>query len=466
MRTTRRVIAAACAACTALLAGCALQPVYERPALPVPDGYPITSSSDPAALTAADIGWRDFLTDSRLRRLVEMALANNRDLRVAALHVEQVRAQYRIQRSAVSPQVGATASLAASGGGRGTSMRDYSVGLSFSWEIDFFGHLRSLSDAALAQYLATQQARNALRLLLVSQVADQYLATLADDEMIAVTRRTLAAAQASYDLTQVQMRAGTVTELDVRQAQTVVDQARANLAAQERARAQAENALVLLVGRAIPADLPPPTALDALQFVADIPAGLPSQLLTRRPDIMQAEAQLRAANANIGAARAAFFPSIGLTGSLGSASAALGGLFGAGSLAWGFLPSITVPIFNAGRLQAELDVATIQKDIGIAQYERAIQSAFREVADGLAARETYDREVQAMQALDAAAARSLELSQLQYRAGVAGYLTVLTAQRTSYDAQVALVQAKYARMSNLVDLYRSLGGGWRPRTQL
>jgi multidrug efflux system outer membrane protein len=364
-----KLVTTLCAAAT-LVAGCSLQPVYKRPDAPVPSAYPTGSAYPPqargaeGAAPAVDIGWRDFLADPRLQRMVEIALANNRDLRVAALTVQQVQAQYRIQRASLFPQVGGFADSSASrtpgagsGGSTGSVTHNYSVGVSASWEIDFFGRVQSLNDAALQQYFATAQARKAFEILLVSQVADQYLTTLAYDELLAVTQRTLETAQASYDLTRLQFQNGIGTELALRQAETVVEQAKANHAAQVRGRAQAENALVLLLGQSLPADLPPAVPLSAQKIVADIPAGLPSDLLTRRPDVMQAEAMLRGANANIGAARAAFFPSISLTGSLGTASSALGGLFGAGSLAWSFLPSITMPIFNAGKLQADLDVA-------------------------------------------------------------------------------------------------------------
>jgi multidrug efflux system outer membrane protein len=340
---------------------------------------------------------------------------------------------------------------------------DYSVGTSVGWELDFFGRLQSLKDQALQQYFATAQARKAVEILLVAEIADEYLTLLADDELIAVTQKTLDSAQASYNLTAIQFQAGTGTELAVSQAETVVEQAKANYAAQVRARAQAENALVLLLGQPLPADLPAPVALGA-QTLAGIPSDLPSDLLTRRPDIMQAEATLRGANANIGAARAAFFPSISLTGSVGTESAALAGLFKGGSLAWSFLPSITLPIFSAGKLKAELDVATVQKDIDIAQYEKAIQTAFREVADGLAARGTYDDEVASLERYTQAEQHSLDLSELRFRGGVDTYLNVLTAQTALYNAQLTEVSVRLARLTNLVDLYRSLGGGWIEHT--
>lgn len=465
-------------ALTALIAGCSLQPVYERPAAPVAATYPTgdaykssTGASGNAALPAVDLGWRDFLTDPRLQRLVEIGLANNRDLRVAALNVAQTQAQYRIQRAALFPQIGGFADSSSlrtpaslSTAGKATVTRDYSVGLSAAWEIDFFGRLQSLSDQALQQFFASAQARKAVDILLVSEIADQYLTLLADDELLAVTQRTLETAQASYKLTLLQFQTGIGTELAVRQAETVVEQANANHAAQLRGRAQAENALVLLLGQPLPADLPPPVPLNSQTILADIPAGLPSDLLTRRPDIMQAEATLRGANANIGAARAAFFPTISLTGNLGTASSALSGLFKAGSLAWSFLPSLTLPIFEAGQLQASLDVATVQKDINVAQYEKAIQTAFREVADGLAARGTYDNEVASLERLTEAQQSRLDLSDMRFRNGVDPYLTVLTAQTDLYNAQQTLVAARLARLASLVDLYRSLGGGWIEHT--
>jgi outer membrane protein, multidrug efflux system len=279
-----------------------------------------------------------------------------------------------------------------------------------------------------------------------------------------VAGSAFANAQASYKIVKLQFDAGTGTELALRQAQSVVEQANVNLAAQTRLRAQAENALVLLLGQSLPADLPPVIRLGDQQILADVPAGLPSDLIERRPDILQAEALLRSENANIGAARAAFFPRISLTGSLGSASAALGGLFGAGSLAWALLPSITVPIFEGEALQANLDVATIRKDIGIAQYEKAIQTAFREVADGLAARGTYDDQLAAQERYTATEQRSLELAEFRYQNGVDSYLNVLTAQTGLYAAQQTLVTTRLQRLTTLVDLYRTLGGGWVEHT--
>jgi multidrug efflux system outer membrane protein len=457
-----------------LVAGCALQPVYQRPAAPVSSAFPVgeaykDTSGKPGGTTlpAADIGWRNFLADPRLQQLVGLALRNNRDLRVAVLNVERVRAQYRIQRAALYPQVNVGASASSSSapanatpGGNAIVSHNYSADLSASWEVDFFGRLHSLTDAAREQYLASAYARQAAQILLVSQVADQYLTVIAFDEALAVTQKTLETAQASFKIVKLQFDTGTASELDLRLSQTTVEQAMSNHAAQVRLRAQAENALVLLVGQPLPRDLPPAVRLDAQNILADIPAGLPSDLLARRPDILQSEAVLRSENANIGAARAAFFPQISLTGSLGSASTTLAGLFAAGSGAWSFVPSLIAPIFNAGANQANLDIAMVQKDIGIAQYQKAIQIAFREVSDGLAARGTYDDQLAALQRYTAAQQRRLELANLLYVNGIDSYLNVLTAQTDLYNAQQALVSARLNRLTSLVDLYRALGGGW------
>jgi multidrug efflux system outer membrane protein len=457
-----------------LLAACSsMQPAYERPAAPVAGEFPSGPAYQAApagGAPAADIGWRDFLADPRLQRLVELALQNNRDLRVAALNVAQVQAQYRIQRAALLPQAAGFADASHSrtpgsltqSGNPAVSHR-YEAGVSAAWEIDFFGRLQSLSDAALQQYFASAYARQAAEILLVSQVADQYLTILAFDEQLAVTKQTLEAAQASYKIVKLQFDTGTAAELTLRQSETVLEQANANYSAQVRSRAQAENGLVLLAGQPLPADLPPPLPMGEQKILADVPAGLPSDLLARRPDILQAEATLRSENANIGAARAAFFPRISLTGSLGTASATLGGLF-TGGLAWAFLPSITVPIFQGGALQANLDVANVRKDIGIAQYEKAIQTAFREVADGLAARGTYDEQLASLERYTAAQRRQLELADFRYRNGADTYLNVLIAQTAFYNGQLALISTRLQRLTSLVDLYRALGGGWIQRT--
>lgn len=467
-------------ACAVFAAGCTFEPKYERPAAPVAGTFPAsgvyatqpaTNSGDTAnGRAAADIGWRDFFADPRLQQLIELALANNRDLRVAVLNVDAARAQYRITRAQLFPAIDARAGksvqrtpLDLSPSGL-TISQEYQVGLNASWELDFWGRIRSLKDQALKKYLATAQARKAAEISLVAQVAQQYLQMLAVDDLLKITDDTLKTAESSYSLTKLQFENGTGSELDLRQAETVVEQARANHEAQARARAQAENALVLLVGQPLPEDLPAGHSLGDQRLLTDIPAGLPSDLLTRRPDIMEAEATLRAANANIGAARATFFPKISLTGSFGTASPTLGGLFKAGSAAWAFAPQITLPIFEGGQNLANLDLANVQKRIEIANYEKAIQSAFREVADDLAARSTYDAQIQALERTTFAQSRTLDLSQLRYKNGVDSYLQVLTAQTNLYTAQQSLVNTRVARLDSLVDLYVALGGGWIANT--
>ena len=472
------------AVATTVLAGCTMQPWYHRPEAPVSQSFPQggvyatqpvaagangqNGQAAPSANGAAatDIGWREFFVDPRMQQLIEIALKNNRDLRVSVLNMQASAAQYRIVRAGLLPTLNAAASqtkqrtpadLTYTGV---TISNTYSVGLNASWEIDFWGRVRSLKDQALAQYLSTAYARKAAEITLVSEVADQYLTMLSDDDLLKVTEETLKTAQDSYAIAKAQFETGTGTELDLRQAETVVENAQANMQAQLRARAQAENALVLLIGEPLPADLPQGLPLDGQALLNDIPAGLPSDLLTRRPDIMQAEESLLAANANIGAARAAFFPKISLTAAFGSESLTLGGLFKAGTAAWSFVPQITLPIFEGGSNVANLQLANVEKRIEIASYEKSIQSAFREVADGLAARGTYDEQIAALERSTFANQRSLTLSELRYRNGVDSYLPVLAAQTSLYSAQQSLVTARLARLTNLVDLYRALGGGW------
>ncbi|MBU9366016.1 multidrug transporter [Burkholderia multivorans] len=459
-----------------LSTACTLEPHYTQPRAPVPAAYPTGPAyeNQPGAgarsaqgQAAADIGWRDFFRDPRLQKLIELALENNRDLRVSVLKVEQARAQYRIERANLMP----TVSVSGTGTrtrtpadlsyvGRATVESDYEAAAGASWELDFFGKVRSLSNEALHTYLSTAQARKAAEITLVSEVADQYLTMLAYDDTMKVTKETLDVAQKSYELTKAEYDTGTGSELDLREAAGVVQQAHANYESEVRLRAQAENALVLLVGAPLPADLPAGLPLDSQDLLADIPAGLPSDLLTRRPDILEAEETLKAANANIGAARAAFFPSISLTGQFGYASASLGSLFKPGQLAWDFGPTITMPIFEGGANKASLDVAKLEKDEDVASYEKAIQTAFREVADGLAARGTYDTQIRDLRAYTESQQRRYTLSDLRYRNGVDSYLSVLSAQTDLYSARQSLISANLNRLTNLVDLYQYLGGGW------
>jgi multidrug efflux system outer membrane protein len=332
------------------------------------------------------------------------------------------------------------------------------------FELDLFGRVRSLSDAALEQFLATEEARRSAQLSLVAGVASQYLASRAFEEQVTLARDTLEAVEAALKLTRRTAEAGRVSELDLRTAEAQVETARFNLAAAEQQRARAENALVLLVGGSLPADLPPPLPLDEGQVVAELQAGIPSEVLARRPDVLAAEHALQSANASIGAARAAFFPSISLTAFGGRASASLDGLFTGGADSWSFMPRITLPIFAGGALRAGLDVAEVRKSMEVARYERAIQGAFREVADALVSQGWIDEQLRSQAARVTAEARRYHLSELRYRNGVDSYLTLLTAQRDLFAARQQLIQTRLARLTNLVDLYKALGGGWRERT--
>ncbi|CCD28884.1 Outer membrane efflux protein OprB [Candidatus Glomeribacter gigasporarum BEG34] len=449
----------------AFLSACTLQPRYQRPAAPVAAHYPAFGAAKPE-----ETGWRDFFADPRLQALIDIALRNNRDLRIAALKVEQTRAQYQIARAAFIPalqvQSGAERSRipeSVSPTGQSMTRGQYSIGAGIAWEIDFFGKLHSLKDAALAAYLSTAHACRAAEIALVAQLAKQYLTLRAFDEQLKVTQDALAAALESERLVKLRVDAGVASALDLTDAESAAARARTNEQNQLRARAQAENALVLLLGQPLPDNLPPAAALDPQGILADLPAGVPSDLLTRRPDIMAAEEMLRAANAQIGAARAAFFPSISLTGQYGMASAALSGLFKAGALAWAFSPNIALPIFRGGAHRAQLDAARVGKKIAVAQYEKTIQTAFREVADALAARATDAQHIAALEQTIAAQRRRLKLSTLRYQHGIDGYARVLAAQTDLYAARQALIAAHLARWANLVDLYRALGGGWRAR---
>lgn len=463
----------------AALAGCSLAPTYERPDSPVSSAYP----SGPAykadavgAVATADIGWRDFFTDPLLQQLIEQSLANNRDLRVAALNVEAARAQYRIQRADLLPSVGIAGKETAqrtpadlSPSGQATTSHNYQVGAALSsWELDLFGRIRSLSDKALESYLALDETRTATQLTLIAEVANAYLTLRADQELLSLTRDTLKSQDDSYKLTKQSYDQGLSTALDLSQAEVSLRTAQRNLSQYTRQAAQDRNALVLLVGQPlspeISAALDNAVKLDDGMLPTALPAGLPSELLARRPDIRAAEHQLKGANANIGAARAAFFPTISLTGNAGTASASLGGLFNAGSGAWSFVPQITVPIFAGGSLLAGLDLAKVQKNIQVAQYEKTIQTGFREVADALAGRGTLDEQIQAQQLLVAANQRAYDLSEQRFRQGIDDYLTVLDSQRSLYTAQQALVDTRLSRLSNLVTLYKVLGGGWTERT--
>jgi multidrug efflux system outer membrane protein len=463
------------AAVATLLSACTLEPHYQRPPAPVP-ALPVGAAGD---TVAADIGWREFFPDPQLQQLIALALTDNRDLRVAALNVQSAQAQYRIQRASLFPTVDASAveqvqgipaGVSAGGAGGGTAgapptgitVHTYDVGVGFTnYELDLFGRIRSLSDAALQQYFSSGETRRSVQLTLVAEVATAYVTVLADQTLLDITHETLKSQEDSYALTQKLFSGGTTTELALRQAESTVDTARANLAQYNRQQALDRDALQLLVGAPIPDGIDFSGGLDRGNMVAELEEGIPSDVLVRRPDVLAAEHQLMAANAQIGAARAAFLPAISLTGNFGTESTQLSGLFKGGSRAWTFSPQISVPIFAGGANVANLQATKLARDIGIAQYEKAIQTAFREVADALVARGTLDEQLAAQRALVTASEKAYRLADMRYRGGVDSYLSALVAQVTLYSAQQQLQAVRLLRLQNLVTLYKALGGGLR-----
>lgn len=456
-----------------LLAGCSMIPTYERPVAPIATRFPAyDSSANPAqaapsdgALPAASIAWQDFFSDAKLKRLIDLALVNNRDLRVAVLNIEQARAQYRIRRADQLPTVSGALTGSRAPNGKGDISSLYNVGLTVTaYELDFFGRVSSLKEAALGQYLATEEGRKTAQISLVSAVANTYLSILADEELLEITRQTLSTRQESIKLSKLRFDNGVTSELDYRQAESLLEAARVAYAQQQRQRALDENALTLLVGQPLAGELPTAASQSAplaqVQLMADVPAGLPSELLTHRPDIRQAEQLLLASNANIGAARAAFFPKIALTVAAGSASSHLSDLLQSGSWGWTLAPQLLLPIFDAGRNNANLDSSKAGRDIAVAQYEKSIQTAFREVADALATRSTLVDQLQSQQAQANAEAVRFKLSDLRYKNGIASYLDLLDAQRSLFTAQQAVVQTRLAQLQSQVTLYKTLGGGW------
>ncbi len=482
------------AALVSLLAACSFVPKYEQPAAPVSATWPDSAGAQlEGGVAAADLPWQQFVHDAQLREVIQLALENNRDLRVAVQNIEQARAQYQIRRADQFPTVGGSASGTRSApnpnaGSNGPSVSSlYSVGIGVSaWELDFFGRVAALKDVALAQYLATEEARKSAQISLIASVASTWLQLKTDTELLALAERTLGTRDQSLRLTKLRFDHGASSALDMRLAESLSASAQATRAQQQRLRAQDINLLTLLVGQPIPERLLPPVIAVAtpepprdltqptpavqpaaeLPTFTEVPAGLPSDLMLRRPDIRAAEQQLIAANANIGAARANFFPRISLTGSLGRVSADLDGLVGSGgSWGWSFGPSITLPIFDMGRNQAGLDSARAAREITVAQYEKAIQAAFREVADALAGRATLADQLAALQAQATAERDRFRLADLRYRNGIANYLDLLDAQRSLFGVEQALAQVRLAQRANEVQLYKALGGGWsQPET--
>jgi len=442
----------------AAAAGCSMMPAYERPATPVAGNWPYPVAATGTA--AAELDWQAFFGNTQLRQLIAMALRNNRDLRVAVLNIEQARAQYDIRSADRFPTVNAAVSGSRTPATGGGSTSAYSAGLAVTaWEIDLFGRVASLGEAALAQYLGTEEGRKAAQTSLVASVANTWLSLVADEELLELTQQTLATREESLRLTRLRFENGAASELDFRQAQSLFENARVAFAQQQRQRAQNINALALLLGQSVPVDMRTGIATAAVSL-PDLPAGTPSDVLARRPDVRQAEQQLVAANANIGAARAAFFPRISLTAGVGTASSHLSDLFQGGSWGWTAAPSLLLPIFDAGRNSANLRSANVSRDIAMAQYEKAIQSAFREVADALAARATLVQQLDAQSNVVEAESVRFRLSELRYTNGVASYLDLLDAQRSLFAARQALIQTRLAQLQNQVLLYRALGGGW------
>jgi len=448
-------------ASVAFLAACSLMPAYERPAAPIPAQWPSAIAPVGSAATATELAWQDYFIDPTLRQLIDIALANNRDLRVAVLNIEQARAQLGIRRADQFPTLSAAITGSRTPTGTGSFNNVYNAGLTVTaYEFDFFGRVASLKEQALAQYLATSEASETVRISLIASVAQSWLSLLADEELLQVSLQTLSSREDSLKLVELKLHHGAASELDQRLAQTLLESARVTLAQQTRQRALDENALSLLLGQALPLALPLVLQMQLQQLhFAELPAGLPSDLLVRRPDIRQAEQLLIASNANIGAARAAFFPRIALTAGTGSASNALTGLFKDGSWGWTLAPQLVLPLFDAGRNQAGLESAQAMRDIAVAQYEKAIQTAFREVADALASRTTLARQLQAQQSLLAAEADRSRLTKLRLDNGAASQLDWLDAQRSLFAAQQALVQTRLAYLQNQIALYKTLGGG-------
>ena len=496
----RTVVRATAASALVLLAlaGCtSLAPDYARPMLPVPATLNGTNGPNGPEGTAlapetGPMGWQEFLQEPRLRELVALALQNNRDLRVAVLAIEKARAQYGVEQSNRFPAVGATAAgnrtrtaddLNTSG--RSPTSSQYSAQLGFSsYEIDFFGRVKNLNEAALQEFLRTTENRRSVQLSLVAEVANAWLTLDADGRRLQLAQDTLRSRQKSYELTERSHALGAASGLTLAQAQTTVDTARADVAAFTSQVARDRNALALLAGAPVPAALlpdganpgataspaqaasasasvaPAPSLATPAATLLAVPGDLPSSVLLNRPDVRAAEYTLRGAYASIGAARAAFFPSITLTASAGTASNALSGLFDGGNGTWSFAPQIRLPIFDAGRNRANLQIAETARDTALAQYDKAVQTAFREVADALAERATLAERLQAQQSLQAATLKALQLSEARYRLGADSYLPVLDAQRALYSAQQTLIGLALAEQANRITLYKVLGGRW------
>lgn len=461
----RRILTLTMAATT--LCGCTLAPPYQRPILPVGQAWPVPADTSPTGESAGNFAWQQVFQDTRLQQVIDLALRENRDLRIAAGNIERARSLYRIQRSELLPAINAVGSelqartpAGVAPTGRTETTTQYSATVGFSaYELDVFGRIRSLSAAALQSYFAEEENRRAVQISLVAEVAANYLTLAADQDLLTVTQETLKGREASLTLSRRRFEAGATSELDLRQAQTLTEQARSDVAAAIARVTQDHNALILVVGAEIPAALLPHGELTTVGVLPELPVGMPSDVLTRRPDVRSAEHSLQAQNANIGAARAAFFPRISLTGATGSASAELGDLFKNGTGAWSFAPQIVLPLFSGGANTANLRGAKAGRDVAVARYEKAIQTAFREVSDALAVRSTIRDRIAAQERLVEAATATHRLTQARYESGIESYLSVLDAQRTLYAARQTLLAAQLVELINRVELYKALGGG-------
>ena len=454
-----------------VLSGCAsLAPDYQRPAAPVAAEWPQGDAYAAGTVNdspASAIDWQAFFVSPALKELIGLALENNRDLRVASLNIEKARAQYQIQRADLFPTINATASgtnqktpAALSGTGQAVVSHQYTAGLGFSaYELDFFGRVRSLKDQALYQFLATEEARRSAQISLVAEVATAYLTLSADTERFRLAQETLASQEISFSLTKRKFELGSASELDLRQAQTSVESAKSDVARYTSQVALDRNALVLLVGGPLPESVLATADMSELSQLAALPDAVPATVLQRRPDVLQSERLLQSANANIGAARAAFFPSITLTASGGVASNQLSELFKSNTGAWSFIPQVKLPIFDGGVTRANLKVAEVDRDIALAQYEKAVQTAFREVSDALAEYGTQGAQLAAQESLVDATAISYRLSRARFNSGVDSYLAVQDAQRSLYAAQQGLITVRLNSLATRVTLYKVLGGG-------
>jgi multidrug efflux system outer membrane protein len=453
--------------CAVLLSACTLAPKYERPGMPVPVEY--HKGAGLYGQAEQNLGWREFFTDSGMQRLIETALANNRDLRLAVLNIEKVRAGYRIQRADLLPTIAASGQYSVTDTPaeftftqQRTITRQYTASLGFSaFELDLFGRIRSLTEQALETYYSVENDARTAQLSLVAEVAAVYLQLISDRELLDITRATYKNRKGQFELVRNKFNSGVASQLEVSQAQSIMEEARSNVSRYETRVGQDENYLVLLLGVPLPQDLPDVRKLSKVNMLADIPEGLPSSLLERRPDIQAAEHRLKGANANIGAARANFFPTISLTGAFGSMSSESSKLFTAGAEFWQFLPQVYLPIFDMGRNMARLDVSEAEKQIAVVTYEKTIQSAFREVMDSLVQRANIGEQMSAEAALLKSTSTAFELASARYDVGVDSYLNVLDAQRSLYSAQQSYISTKLLREINAIQLYKALGGGWQ-----